>query len=215
MSHLPVNALAHTHAPSCAHTKLKLNSFRRKQQKTRSVAPRSLDTSFILSEICIKLSRFHPASWSHYRLTAVGARLMTSSGFPSVLCYSELLGLRSYSSSRPRPPSHPWPVGAIALMFHRSLMLRCHRAHWSHTPRVFRSVSDGKNRPVWCITWRSNASTSILRWNIFVGSWCGWKENLCVCVHRLWWWKKQLWQNSRYVFKKFRYSRLNLRFQVL
>lgn len=76
---------------------------------------------------------------------------MTSSGFPSVLCYSELLRLHSYSSSPPLlsapPPPDPTsqpPLTCTRLScscFAPSLMLRCHRARRSHTPRVFASVS--------------------------------------------------------------------------
>lgn len=94
----------------------------------------------------------------------------------------ELFFLSSPFFPQPRPPSHPWPAGAVTLMFHRSLMLRCRRAHWSHTSHVYRSVSDGKSRLVWCIARHSNASTSILWRNIFLGSRFWWNENLCVCI---------------------------------
>lgn len=112
MSHLPVNGL---HRCARANTELRPNSFRLGAEEDL-VARFTLKHQSVFPLICfltpnLKSPCFHAAFLSHYRLlTAVGARLMTSSGFPSALCYSELSKLSSYSSSPPlfsTPSSQP------------------------------------------------------------------------------------------------------------
>lgn len=115
MSHLPVNA-QHTH--SHAHTRAKFLQAQTAQSTLScTFAPLrrnwnilSIYTPFLfLTWSPVSLGVSIQGSLSPDRLlTAVGARLMTSSGFPYLLCYSELFRLRSYCSF-PSPPLFSTP----------------------------------------------------------------------------------------------------------
>lgn len=152
-------------------------------------------------------------------LTAVGARLMTSSGFPSVLCYSELFGPRRYSSSPPlfsAPSSQP-PLTWRGCRAHVSPLAHVEVSQStlvSYVACLAFSVGWEKNRLVWCITWCLNMCTSILKWNIFTVSGCGWKKNFSAkdwcrnkensgsVVRRLkwfWMWLQWLWECQRII----------------
>lgn len=138
MSHLPVNSsLAHTHTHwSRVHTlskgEIPPDTNSRDRKKAARLARGSNFSShffFSTSPPGFPLKTLDVAA----ALTAVGVRVMTSSGFPSVLCYSELTVLSRLL--HPAIPSAP-PNSAAALMFHHLLMLRCHRPHWPRALHV-------------------------------------------------------------------------------
>lgn len=165
-------ACAHTHTQThtlvlCAHTKRRWNSSRHKQQRQEEGRSACMQQQFFLT-------LFHSPSPAGFplktldvaaALTAVGVRVMTSSGFPSVLCYSELSVLPLPSST----PSEPAAVAAAAaLMFHHLLMLRCHRLHLASCSACLAlSIGWEKQACVWRIVLCSNMCTSIIRWNVF------------------------------------------------
>lgn len=89
----------------CAHTEPRLNSSRHKQQRQEEGRSHAavFPHTFFRSPLDFPLKTLDAAA----ALTAVGVTVMTSSGFPSVLCYSELSGLCRYPLRPPSSPSRP------------------------------------------------------------------------------------------------------------
>lgn len=114
---------------------------------------------------------------------------MTSSGFPSALCYSELSRLRSYSSSPPlfSTPSSEAPLTQRACHAHVSPLTHVEVSQSALvTYAACLSLWSGMGEAGRCdvsLGW-ANASTSILRQNIFQGH-VVCEMQTCVCVYFL------------------------------